>query len=400
MRFHPIKAFKDPVTRPRAILWLGVALIAFVVLWAVGIDGTSTYWFCTVPCHVVHADNTAAYDQSTHTNVACVACHEPVNASPLVMTMKKIEVLPDLPATIFGWYELPPNHDNHVAEEMPAEQCTQCHDLEHRTITPKGTVVINHDIHSQNKIQCTICHNRVAHPEDGLTFTLEGNRPHDDWMTMDACYRCHSLQPDAAAPGTCPSCHLEGFDPVPATHKKDGWYKKFGESSGHAKAAVEESESIAASIKQLEDHPADEPSHGEVEGKEPTGELTPSSQVNTCYTCHLDTFCSDCHGVEMPHPADFKSNHAKAGYENPAVCAQCHARSAAEAKGTGFCNACHHPQSKPGQAWVSNHRNAVYEDGPEPCFQCHDELDCSGCHVRGITAGRASMQKRFEAEEK
>lgn len=399
MRFNPIRAFTDPKSRPRAVLWSGALLIAFVWLWVLGIDGTSTYWFCTEPCHIVHTDNTLAYNESTHTKVACVACHEPVGVNPIELTLLKIEVAPDAIKTIARTFELPMNHDNHIALEMPAEQCLQCHDMDNRLATPSGTILIDHEVHAENAVDCTICHNRVAHPDDKVEFVLEGDKKHDDWMAMDACFRCHSLEAKAQAPGECAKCHIEGFDPVPSSHAKSGWYKAFGDSTGHAKAAKTESETIAASVAYFKENPPSEPSHGEIEGEEPTGELKPASQINTCYTCHKRAFCTDCHGgLEIPHPAEFKTDHAKQGYANPAACAKCHARSATEAKGTGFCNACHHPASKPGVAWVRNHRSAVYTDGPDACYTCHDELDCSGCHVRGIERGRESMRKRFESK--
>ncbi len=398
MGFNPIRAFKDPSTRPRAIVWSGVALIVFFVIWAVAIDGTSTYWFCTQPCHIVHDDNTLAYNESSHTNVACVACHEPVNASGLTMTIKKIEVAPDAITTIMRTFELPMNHDNHVALEMPAEQCTQCHNLKTRSVTPSSGIIIDHTIHAENGIQCTKCHNRVAHPEENITLILEGDQKHENWLTMDACFRCHSQAPDAVAPGTCSACHPAKFDLVPSSHDASSWYTLYGESGGHAKAAKEESAAIAENVKFYEERPPSEAAHGEVEGEEPTGALKPARQVNSCYTCHKPSFCDGCHGLKMPHPAEFKKNHAAAGYADPGVCAKCHARSAAEAKGTGFCDACHHPSKTPAGSWILQHPEAVKKDGATPCFDCHTEVDCSTCHVRGIETGRKEMKARFAAK--
>ncbi|HSK47945.1 MAG TPA: NapC/NirT family cytochrome c, partial [Coriobacteriia bacterium] len=278
MRFNPFGLFLNPRTRPRAIIWGGVLLIGFVIMWAAGLILTSTDWFCTTPCHIVHDDNTAAYHQSTHGKVSCIACHEPLAASPLTFTMMKIHVLPDLPATILRKFEMPVNDGSYVALEMPTEQCTQCHNLDNRDATPTQGILIDHKIHEQQGITCTTCHNRIAHPEEDITLVLEGNRKHDNWAKMDGCFRCHSPEKDAEAPGTCSSCHTEKFDLEPASHNEDGWYTEFGRSNGHARAAIEESASVAEALK-LADERAKE--HGE---EAETEQMKPSSAVNSCFT--------------------------------------------------------------------------------------------------------------------
>lgn len=386
MMFRFLSGFRDPVRRPRFIIWAAVGLIVFVLLWAFALVGTSFAWFCETPCHIVHADNTLTYNAGTHSHVSCIACHEPLNANPLTYTYMKIFVLPDLFSTVFHTFRLPMNPYNETAISMPSKQCTQCHNLKNRPVNPVDGLIINHDAHSSRNISCTTCHNRVAHPEENVVYALPGDTKHDNWMTMDACFRCHGQQPGAKAPGTCTTCHTTDFKLVPASHKASGWYALFGESGGHAKAALDESASVAAAITHNEKREAENP--GEREPR-----LAPSSAINSCYTCHASSFCSDCHGgLPMPHPASFKTGHGSLGYSEPRVCARCHARSVAEAKGTGFCNACHHPASTPERPWVSQHSAIVRAKGAQPCFRCHDERGCSYCHVNGTAAGRAQLK--------
>ncbi|MDZ4179471.1 MAG: NapC/NirT family cytochrome c, partial [Coriobacteriia bacterium] len=78
-----LDGFKDPVRRPRYIIWTGAAvlLMAAVVIVALGV--TSTYWFCAEGCHKVQDDTILAYDRSSHAEVSCMACHMPVNADPV-----------------------------------------------------------------------------------------------------------------------------------------------------------------------------------------------------------------------------------------------------------------------------------------------------------------------------
>ncbi len=379
-----LAAFTDPKRRPRAIMWTGVVLVGLVVFSAVSVIGTSVNWFCTDPCHVVHEDNTKTFVAGTHSQVNCVACHEPVNASPLVFILKKIEVAPDAIPTILGTFHLPMNENNAIAVQMSDLYCTQCHSLATRVVTPTKGIIIDHDAHTARDITCPTCHNRVAHPEEGIEYTLPGDEKHEDWMTMDACFRCHSLEQGGQAPGACSACHPASFDLVPATHDAAGWYTEFGESAGHAQAAVAEAEAVAEATSRTAELPEIEKAVGPV--------LDPEATVNTCYTCHLKSFCTDCHGVPIPHPEAFYSSHGQEGLADPASCARCHARSAAEAQGTLFCSACHHAQSEPGTAWLPQHNGVVQREGAEQCFVCHDTVYCATCHVSGKEAADAWLK--------
>lgn len=384
MKRDPFAAFRNPATRPRAVIWTGLLVVGLVIFSAVSVIGTSVNWFCTDPCHVVHEDNTKTFVAGTHSQVNCVACHEPVNANPLVFIIKKIEVAPDAIPTILGTFHLPMNENHFVALRMGDEYCTQCHSLATRDVTPTRGIIIDHDVHAKGDVTCTTCHNRVAHPEEGIEYTLPGDEKHEDWMTMDACFRCHDLEPGGAAPGTCSACHPADFDLVPPSHDATGWYEAFGESGGHAQAAVDEAAAVSEAASRTAEWPEVEKAIGPV--------LQPAATVNTCYTCHRRSFCTDCHGTEIPHPESFYSAHGSEGLANPAACARCHARSAAEAKGTLFCSACHHPQGTPGTAWLPQHNGVVRTEGAETCFECHDPQYCETCHVSGKDAADAWMK--------
>ena len=240
-------------------------------------------------------------------------------------------------------------------------------------------IIMDHDAHAAEGVSCTSCHNRVAHPEVDVTYTLEGDKKHENWMSMDACFRCHSLEASAKAPGACPACHPADFNLVPAGHAAPGWYQEFGISTGHAAAYSEEASRVAAAAAWAE-------GLEEVEHSATVDGLGYAQSVNTCFTCHATQFCTDCHGVEMPHPAAFATDHGEAGRSNPAACDKCHARSESEAAAQGFCNACHHPQSTPDATWIEQHFVAVRESGASACFDCHNPRFCSACHVGGAEA--------------
>ncbi len=164
-------------------------------------------------------------------------------------------------------------------------------------------------------------------------------------MKMEGCFRCHSREPDGRAPGDCYLCHPPNFKLVPESHETTNFYNKYGASDGHWKL-----------YEQRPDY---------------------------CPTCHTKQFCTDCHGIEMPHPEGFEEDHGEAGNKNPQVCANCHAKSAEAAKGLEFCNACHHSEGDPARPWLPQHDVVVREKGTAPCFDCHSPTYCARCHVTG-----------------
>ena len=345
----PISGFKDPQRRPRYIIWTGAIVLVFATFMILALMATSTYWFCANVCHKVQDDTIIAYNRSSHNKISCMACHEPVNAWPLEFILKKAEALGELYLTATNQYELPLNPESEVAEEMPSEQCTQCHDLENRVVNASPGVIIDHKVHEEEDITCTQCHNRIAHRED-FVLTLKNpdgtpNEKHEDFMSMEGCFRCHSQEPGGRAPGDCNLCHPPGFPLKPANHNAPNFYNQYGDSTGHWKLSEERPE--------------------------------------YCPTCHSKKFCTDCHGVVMPHPKNFEKDHGTVGKQNPEVCANCHAKSAETAAGAEFCNACHHPAGDPTKPWLDQHDNVVLEGGTEQCFECHDPTYCAHCHVTG-----------------
>jgi nitrate/TMAO reductase-like tetraheme cytochrome c subunit len=352
------EGFRDPVKRPRLIIWVGVVLIILTGVWliaiamfaAVAMSVTSTRWFCAASaCHKIQADALAGYENSSHSEISCLACHNAVDSNTVVFLIHKVEVGVAGIVGVVGGTELPLNAESEVAmnaKVMPEGQCTQCH-TKNRTITPSPGIIIDHAVHSAKGITCTQCHNRIAHDEKGLTLT-KGSHPHEDFMKMEGCFRCHDLEKKKQAPGDCGLCHPAGFELKPGNHFEKGFFQLYGDSAGHAK-------------------------------------LAKADTKNTyCGMCHVKAkFCEGCHGVPIPHPAGFTKTHGPAGKSNPASCAKCHAKGAANANGLQFCNACHHKQGDPTKPWIPQHVKVVGEVGANSCFECHSPTFCANCHVRG-----------------
>jgi len=393
------KGFKDPVTRPRYIIWalVAVLIIAGVMIPVLGV--TSTRWFCSEGCHKVQDDTITAYQHSAHAEISCMACHMPVSANPVIFLIHKAEALGELAQTVTNSYELPLNPESEVAVEMTPDHCTQCHSLKTRKVTPSIGIKIDHEIHTEKEVSCTLCHNRTAHIEDfELTLknpkTGEPSHKHPDFMKMTACFRCHSQTAGKEVPpGKCDACHTPGFKLKPPSHETTSFYP-----AGHAELAKEADKEVVAAGGEawFESAETSAPAKGaekpEAEKAEAEGEggevhLKSVEQINECSTCHAKKFCIDCHGLPMPHPPSFKKEHGKLGKANPNLCAKCHGNA------TTFCNECHHGTAmkveyNPAVVWRTYHPNIVNKVGASACFECHNPTYCANCHVNGPGAGK------------
>lgn len=299
-----LSGFKDPVTRPRYIASTFVVVFAFAAFAVVMIGATSTFWFCDAGiCHKVQGDTIRAYQASTHSHISCMACHEPVNADTLTFISAKVKSALELVPTFANTYELPLNPGSGLAlrggKEMGSQQCEQCHS-QNRVTTPGPGLKVNHKVHADAGIWCTVCHNRVAHNDSAAQPQLVApngapNTMHDDFMKMEFCFRCHDLAgtvkmtgPGAkAAPGACTTCHPATFDLLPETHKAAGWA-----GAGHGAAATDALTEMGVR---------------EVEAKKLEQEgVAPylAAPVDPCFTCHEEKkFCAPCHdGLKVSNP--------------------------------------------------------------------------------------------------
>jgi hypothetical protein len=348
----------------------------------------STRWFCAEGCHDTEAASVSSHQASTHAEVSCMACHMEVGSNPLVYMFHKAQSLGGLYSTL-AESDLPPlNANSRVALTMQSSQCTQCHDLSKRKVTPARGILIDHESHDKNGVACSVCHNRIGHQE---TFKLAMNGSdanaehllHPDFMTMKACFRCHSQTQTPAgglkAPGECEACHTSPVDLKPDSHFKKGFFPK-----GHAKLGQEEAGRVASFevAAEVVVSPAEETTQTEGDHINLGSNLTAVGAVNECNMCHSEKFCSNCHGLPMPHPVDFADGHAKLGQSKPKVCSNCHGQAAQ------FCNECHHGAAiewkyVTARPWREQHPGAVQQVGPASCFKCHHPTYCAECHVKG-----------------
>jgi hypothetical protein len=374
------------------IIWLLVLGVAGAGLMVPTLAITSTRWFCANGCHKVQDDTIIAYERSVHKNVSCLACHMPVENNAVVFMLHKMEAVGEIVLAVTNSYTLPLNGESELALEMPIDQCPQCHNVIEKPVSPRTGYKIDHEAHVSRGIACTVCHNRAAHKED-FEFTLfdprtgKSNHAHADFMTMTACFRCHSQEPAHDQPaGTCSLCHSQDFHLKPASHSDRSFPRK-----GHAElAAAEESRTPWLNSKDSTHFPEAElhAALGNKDGSQIHGlSLKTIDTVNLCSTCHARAFCTSCHGTPMPHPRSFVKSHGSLGRVDSRLCTRCHGSVAT------FCGDCHHGSHldfkvDPRLTWKRQHPVAVDSVGPASCVQtrgCHSPVYCAKCHVNGGT---------------
>lgn len=307
-------AFTDPQRRQRTIIVLAMVIIVALGFYGAAMMATSTRWFCNDACHNVHADNKLQYYASAHSEISCMACHYPPNMDPVKFAVDRVDKLLDIYPTIAGKFEMPLNEYSRMALTMSSDRCTQCHSGS-RKVTPSPGMIIDHDVHAERKINCTVCHNRTAHVQT-TPLSLPGNRYAEDFMTMRACFRCHvssgeSPSPAYAASGQCSVCHTPKFQLMPADHEA-GWVtSSTATPSGHSKAAEADASEVETAkeewAKEREEFLTKKPrilmQLINVDNERPI-DLPPAATVGTCSMCHDDaTFCQPCHNRYKVTPA-------------------------------------------------------------------------------------------------
>jgi nitrate/TMAO reductase-like tetraheme cytochrome c subunit len=315
--------------------WLIVAAVTFVILLALAVAldfATASPRLCA-SCHEMTPRYTT-WTQSPHAEVACVKCHQaptPWHALPQRLVGRAQLLTRDVTAHVKGQYKDPVDSKVPGTNPVPDAVCLQCHDV-NRKATSGFRIIIDHPKHAKRNGSCVSCHVRTAHPVEtrGKAISL-----------MAQCYTCHGNPATPKASADCRLCHPADYQLLPKSHEAKTWKKA--------------------------DH----------------GKLWRADKQQ-CGLCHKKEFCSDCHGVEMPHPkgwAQGATGHAATAQLNRAVCTRCH-----DTK-PDMCAMCHHKEWDPSKGtWLTQHFITARDTGAGKCLECHSPLFCSGCHVRG---GRA-----------
>jgi hypothetical protein len=383
--------------RARSIVWTVVAAFVVGTVALAVLSVTSPRWFCARGCHVVQDESAPSYQHSTHARIGCIECHMPADGNAFVFMMPKMEQLAQLAITVSHNYDLALNSRDEVSLTMSSAQCVRCHKLAPVYVTAWG-LRIDHKVHAEKGISCTICHNRMDALAPSVIDAKNGARKakRPNFIAMTACYRCHGLEPGAPASGICSVCHTPGFDLQPPGHRDADFLTK-----KHAVLEAQAKADVARAIAKTGEPPATVERKSEwmrpstKAHSAPLGtRLVSVGAVFYCATCHVAKFCTDCHGVEMPHSAEFMKpaqrgdplGHPAIAKHSPSKCVVCHTKN-----DPNFCVNCHHGKLvnyvfDPRQQWRKVHPRVAQPGTLGNCYApplgvgCHARTYCTDCH--------------------
>lgn len=335
-------------------------VMKFLSVTSIGAGQTdiSNMWGNCVSCHKDRGP-TSKNDGTGHSEhqklgLTCQQCHRTVvHGTSVIMKREECLVCHKKP---LGW---PPSHNTsnfrteHGKNYITRKNCTLCH--------VKG---------SQEKI-CMDCHGIVMpHPKDFPSKHIQSIN-----SNIEACMKCHQVKGNKGTKKrdstvTCSKCHGPGLP-----HKRSG-----RTIATHGALAVKKGVPSCLNCHKSENCIS---CHG-LEMPHPKGFLSQHTQsiknlgIDTCVKCHskaagTDKKCNDCHGMEMPHPGNWKDTHGA----DP-KCSKCHSpKNPANPKATwardGFCNTCHSIKRHAENHWELA---AVEVD----CYKCHTQAGCDRCH--------------------
>jgi hypothetical protein len=270
---------------------------------------------------------------------ACVDCHESVGDS---RSAKDYNV-PERGICL----------DCHDAAEVPHDWSPKHRRAGNAVALPPANLRFPHAVHvGLDGVECTTCHAGV--PEADLAGVEHLPR-------METCLGCHD---GVAAPDDCLTCHLPG-------------------RGGAIRTAFATGSLV----------PDDHGVHWRKQH-----EIAAERDLAYCGSCHAQSDCLECHEGSIPpsfHDGNYLARHPRDGLANNPTCAACH-------RLDKFCRDCHfragvtqfdvippggfHPAGwgefiLPGQSPGPSHHAHVAKKNLLACRACHQEDDCTSCHL-------------------
>jgi nitrate/TMAO reductase-like tetraheme cytochrome c subunit len=376
-----------PRFRGRLIKVMTLTLFFLILLFSVGFLGletTSSSKFCA-SCHEMKPEY-YTWKASSHSEVDCVSCHTgsskeeyaKAKANGLVQVFKKATQTYTAPIR--------------MPDQIQDSSCEKCHNIFTRDVTPTGDLIIPHDKHKKQGINCAQCHQGVAHgkiADRKMTYQTDYGKwdamlgkavmSEQKYIKTDmaTCMECHAVR---KAPMECTTCHSTGM--IPDTHKREAF--KYQSHGSNARQDLESCNKCH-----------------EYMSKEEIEELEPVSIVNKFLSkdeprdnTHIEydyakqnTFCRDCHSMRPPsHTSYFMMEHGALASENRESCLACHEyqQKSNSAVTTVACSSCHPSIHNNNNQWKERHPIPIAEKQivTDLCYTCHNEAKCQSCHVK------------------
>lgn len=305
-------------TRAVAFAVVAVASLALVVLTSVGVSG-ATGAGCSW-CHRRPDAATAGSSQS-HATVACSRCHAYGASGRMSLGVHEVSGL--IPGAISS-----------AVSPVRQAACMDCHEDMLTRVSEGNGLRMDHRTCVGSHDSCADCHGASLHGGVGGSPRV---------VTMDACLECHLSIERAEG---CSLCHIGRREDAGLSTP---WKVTHGASW--------------------------EKTHG-------------AGELRTCRYCHVESdSCTKCH-VDMPHPELWPSIHGSGVGPDRVQCASCHQNA--------FCDSCHGMEMPHPADWLPTHPGLTDGYDDPSCSRCHLAEDCTACHVAhthpGNIRGKAAPQ--------
>jgi len=261
-------------------------------------------------------------------------------------------------------------------------------------------ILFPHDLHFEAEVECATCHDGVA----GSTSAADHLFPE-----MDVCADCHDVDADdecsmchtnadeageytrpaygagrfAHAPHlardmACATCHGEPTAVQPRLPGKADCRTCHETADNYADCRL--CHAGSQQLRPLDHGPGWQNGHG----------LLALQDLASCYQCHTENTCQECHTGDNVRPRSHRLNyafdHALEARGQEMQCATCH-------EDPSYCSNCHVaervlPQNHSQAGWVGSTGGRHATEGLfnlESCIACHDagaaEPSCALCHT-------------------
>ncbi|MDI6711869.1 MAG: hypothetical protein QMD96_01380 [Anaerosomatales bacterium] len=319
----------DPLAaRPRCPNRGALAVVAIAAVTVVLVlGGGSTRAACAV-CH--RGLGGAAGAAPGHARLSCYACHLGRGAADWP-SFKARELFVMYPKAVAG--------AGLTYGPAPVERaaCLRCHRRVADSVVEANGIRVDHRACAADR-PCGDCHGASAHGS-ALRWSKQ--------PVMEECVACHRA---AGSPTECDSCHVEHTErerlakgPWQITHGAN-WSKTHGMGT-----------------------------------------------LQWCATCHPSGYCVRCHGVGLPHPADFGRTHGALAKAPKAACRSCHDEA--------LCDGCHGVPMPHPEGFLVRHSSEASSSADPKCLSCHIQKDCQACHEMHVHPGSTEGTARLPRPE-
>jgi hypothetical protein len=279
-------------------------------------------------CRTCHAARGRSASTSTHRGVACSACHSRPGAAGW-LDARAGEIGAMYPRVLLRSAEATlPTH-------VDGSACSVCHRTDLTRIVTAKSVRMRHETCIAKGARCVDCHGAVGHGAGSARQVFP---------TMDSCNPCHD---GTKAPSNCDTCHTGGEKVT--FGGTSAWRVTHGRNW--------------------------RTTHG-------------MGQLVSCRLCHRAGYCAKCH-YDQPHPETWAGEHGKSADATGDIkraCLDCHVKA--------FCDSCHGMAMPHPANWLKAHLTATKGKSDPSCRRCHTEFDCTTCHTVHLHPGRINLGRR------